>query len=229
MQTTQVMESYYNLRAQEYEKIYQIGDRQEDIKSLSQKLQESLSDRRILEVACGTGFWTQIMASSARSILALDQSLETLEIARTKKLFNKEIQFIQDDAYTLAKANDSFNAAFAGFWWSHISKNRIIEFLKNLHGKLMPGAKVLFFDNQYIEGISTPINRTDIGGNTYQLRTLADGSRHEIIKNFPTDEDLKIILGGLSKNLVIHRWKYYWMIEYEIVNSNGVILPGENV
>jgi hypothetical protein len=35
---------------------------------------------------------------------------------------------------------------------------------------------------------NTPISRRDADGNTYQRRTLDDGSVHEVLKNFPTCE-----------------------------------------
>lgn len=216
MKTLFEMESYYNQRAKEYENVYHIEDRQEDIKTLSNMLKESLERHHILEIACGTGFWTKSLSPYAKSIVAVDQSFETLEIAHSKNLESTVVQFIQDDAYDLSKINDSFNAAFAGFWWSHIPKNRYTEFLTKLHGKLQPRSKVLFFDNQYIEGNSTPISKIDSDKNSYQIRKLKDGSTHEIIKNFPTDKELNEIFLNYTKELKIHRWKYYWLLEYHI-------------
>jgi hypothetical protein len=64
---------------------------------------------------------------------------------------------------------------------------------------------------------STPIARTDSGGNTYQLRTLADGSTHEVLKNFPTREELHAQLrdaGGIK--IVIDELRYYWTASYVV-------------
>ena len=52
-------------------------------------------------------------------------------------------------------------------------------FIDTHHGRLYKGSLVLFADNQY-EGSSTPISRTDGGGNTYQMRTLK--SEYEVVK-----------------------------------------------
>ena len=46
-------------------------------------------------------------------------------------------------------------------------------------------------DNNYVIGSSTPISRTDANGNTYQARPLQDGSTHEVLKNFPSQAELK--------------------------------------
>ena len=44
--------------------------------------------------------------------------------------------------------------------------------------------RIILMDNCYVGGESTNINRTDIYGNTYQIRTLSNGSTYEIMKNF---------------------------------------------
>ena len=49
---------------------------------------------------------------------------------------------------------------------------------------------MVFFDNCYVEGSSTPLSRTDAAGNTYQSRRLDDGSTHEVLKNFPAKKAL---------------------------------------
>jgi demethylmenaquinone methyltransferase/2-methoxy-6-polyprenyl-1,4-benzoquinol methylase len=215
MKPIQEMKSYYSQRAKEYEKVYDRPERQEDLKNLGLKLQDSLYGHRVLEVACGTGYWTQVIANSAQFILASDQSLETLEIARTKDLPQNRVTFVQDDAYTLKQANGNFTAGFAGFWWSHIPKSKIREFLTVLHSKILPGSRVVFVDNEFKEGNSTPFSRTDVEGNTYQTRELSDGSSYEVIKNFPTAQDFNEALKGLAEDIVITRQNYFWILEYK--------------
>ena len=61
-------------------------------------------------------------------------------------------------------------------------------------------------------GSSTPLARRDADGNTYQLRSLDDGSTTEVLKNFPTDEEIASLLPG--KNLSIDRLTYYWCAGY---------------
>jgi hypothetical protein len=46
--------------------------------------------------------------------------------------------------------------------------------------RICPGGLIVAIDNRYVPGSRTPIARTDAQGNTYQLRRLADGSRHEV-------------------------------------------------
>jgi demethylmenaquinone methyltransferase/2-methoxy-6-polyprenyl-1,4-benzoquinol methylase len=68
-------------------------------------------------------------------------------------------------------------------------------------------------DNKYVEGSSTPISKTDEHGNTYQTRELKDGSKHEILKNFPSVHHIQAQLHDTS-SLHIKEFDYYWMAEY---------------
>ncbi len=73
----------------------------------------------------------------------------------------------------------------------------------------------MLLDNLYVEGSSTPISRQDDAGNTYQLRHLADGSSYEVLKNFPTERELRTHLGFHAKAVKYTSLQYYWYLEYE--------------
>ena len=90
------------------------------------------------------------------------------------------------------------------------------EFLAAFHAVLCPGAKVVFADNRFVAGSSTPISRTDDHGNTFQQRQLDDGSTHEILKNFPDDSLLRETLGPYSTSLEIVWFDYFWCATYEL-------------
>ncbi|HOQ75333.1 MAG TPA: methyltransferase domain-containing protein [Thermoclostridium sp.] len=91
------MKEYYSKRAQEYEKIYHRDDpvRHAELAEISRLMQELFFRLDVLEVACGTGYWTERIARSARSVTAVDISEETLRIARQKNIEGAEVRFIQ--------------------------------------------------------------------------------------------------------------------------------------
>ena len=200
------MKAYYAARAQEYEQIYAKPERQPDLRQLEGLIPQLLAGRRILEVACGTGYWTQFLASTATGILATDVNAEVLAVAAQKGLPTGQVRFQLEDAYAQAKPPETpsrpdpsghatppdsgFDAAFAGFWWSHLTRQDQQRFLAALQTRLEPDARVVLLDNRWVEGSSTPICERDADGNTYQLRHLADGSVHKVLKNFPQEADL---------------------------------------
>jgi hypothetical protein len=88
--------------------------------------------------------------------------------------------------------------------------------LDTLHGRLEPGVRVVICDNREVPGSTTPITRRDADGNTYQQRRLADGSRHEVLKNFPSRDEALAALGPRAVN---PRWiesTYYWTLVYDL-------------
>jgi ubiquinone/menaquinone biosynthesis C-methylase UbiE len=209
------MHDYYAARAPEYDRVYLKPERQADLREIRQWLPTVFRGKSILEVACGTGYWTQYLAPVAESVMALDASPETLQIARSRSATG-HVEFVIGDAYKLPAVAAGFQCAFAGFWFSHVPKSRIREFLIGLHRALIPGAKVVFLDNRFVEGSSTPISEQDDEGNTYQVRRLDDGSRHRVLKNFPSQVELTRSLEGLGADFKFHEWKYFWAIEYAV-------------
>jgi hypothetical protein len=58
------MLDYYNKRLQEYETVYTKPERQADLNALLARLQTDMSRREVLELACGTGWWTERLSAS---------------------------------------------------------------------------------------------------------------------------------------------------------------------
>ena len=210
------MQSYYAARAGEYDSVYEKPERQADLRQIEEWLPSVLSGRRVLEVACGTGYWTQFLAPAASSIIAVDSSAETLRIAK-QRVPQSTVLFKVGDAYALQNHGHLFSAAFAGFWFSHVPLERQCEFLRGLNEMLEPGAKVVLLDNRFVEGSSSAISERDAAGNTYQSRKLSDGSAHRVLKNFPTEAHLlALIEGGLGQSAVYTCWPFFWALEYRV-------------
>jgi demethylmenaquinone methyltransferase/2-methoxy-6-polyprenyl-1,4-benzoquinol methylase len=170
----------------------------------------------VLENASGPGYWTPHNAHHALRVDAYDINEETLAIARTKPVDPSRVSFAIGDAYAPPARTPRHDAAFAGFWWSHMPKQAIPRFLDGLHAALAPGAHVVCIDNRSVPGSSTPVSRTDDEGNTYQSRVLSDGSRHEVLKNFPSPSELQAALQAHAGACEVRLFDYYWWLEYTL-------------
>ena len=113
-------------------------------------------------------------------------------------------------------AKDNFTAGMAMHWWSHLRKSEIENFLDGYHRVFRPGALLVFMDNRFVGGSSTPISRTDNEGNTYQLRRLEDGTEHEVLKNFPSENEIKKVLAGFATEIRWTELPYYWFLTYRL-------------
>jgi ubiquinone/menaquinone biosynthesis C-methylase UbiE len=209
-------QSYYAARASEYDRVYLKPERQFDLRQIEQWLPSVLAAATVLEVACGTGYWTQFIAPVASAVVALDSSPETLRIAK-QRVIAINTEFHVGDAYALPRFAHSFNAAFAGFWFSHVPLERQREFLLGLNSALAPGARVVLLDNLFVAGSSSAVSERDAKGNTYQSRSLSDGSIHRVLKNFPTEAQLHgLVQAGLGESPIYRGWQYYWAFEYRV-------------
>jgi SAM-dependent methyltransferase len=207
------MQDYYAARATEYDKIYAKPERQADLRQIETWLPSVLTGRSVLEVACGTGYWTQFFAPYCPRVLAVDSALETIQVAKSRVPAEK-VEFVIGDAYNLPPQPTLLGAGFAGFWWSHIHHARVGEFLRGFHAALEPGAPVVLLDNRYVPGSSTPITGQDTEHNTYQTRLLSDGTSHRVLKNFPSEREVVAAVSPFATGLRYHEWEHYWALEY---------------
>jgi demethylmenaquinone methyltransferase/2-methoxy-6-polyprenyl-1,4-benzoquinol methylase len=215
-QPEQQLSAYYAARAGEYERIYDKPERQADLERLRHLIPNYFVGRNVLEIACGTGYWTQFIAPVARSVTATDINPETLAIAQSKDFPSARVRLEIADVYRLPPHYTDFTGAFAGFWWSHLRRTERRNFVESLHRALSPGAVVVALDNLYVQGSSTPVSHLDADGNSFQRRRLADGSEHMVLKNFPTEAELIAEISGNSTAIEYIALEYYWVLKYEV-------------
>lgn len=209
---------YYSARAPKYEEIYERPERQQDLVRLRRTLAELTSGERVLELACGTGYWTRVMAKSATEVHAVDASFESVEIARSSGALDA-VTFEVADLEELDVHRHRYSMVVAGFLWSHIPLQEIDGFLERLAARLGPGTRAVFFDNRYVEGSSSPISHRDRHGNSYQKRRLESGETFTIIKNFPTPGDLLEQVRRLGSDVRVEELEYFWLLQFTTPDS----------
>ncbi len=190
MDAVRVTSAYYAARAPEYDaSAGYLDPKVETLRiPIKARYQAVFRGRNVLEIACGTGYWTAAIAAEAASVFAIDRDPRMLALARRRLAQAPHVRIELADAYALISVPEDFNAAFAIHWWSHMPRRRIPAFLDVLCAHLCPGARVMFVDElPYDRGRR---RRIDEEGNLLEERTLFDGRRFEIVKNFPTREEL---------------------------------------
>lgn len=212
------MQAYYAARAPYYDAVYEKPERRADIAWLRSALESRFAGRSVIEVACGTGYWSQFIAPVAASLVATDATAEPLEFARLRPR-TEAARFVRADAYALPADLGKFDAAFAGLWLSHVPVASRANFFASLHRLLLPGARVVLIDNSEAQCVELPIVERDDDGNTYQHRRLRDGSVHRVLKNFPTEAELVSMIGGFGEHPRHRRLENFWLFEYAAVGS----------
>ena len=202
---------YYQQRAAEYDAVYEKPERQDDLAQLRRVLPPLVAGKRVLEIAAGTGYWTEVLAGTAASIMATDLNAETIAIAAQRQYGPADVTMRTADAYQLAAVPGEFDLVFCGFWWSHVGRADIPRFLAGLRARVGPGTGLILLDNRYVAGSNHPVTRTGPDGDTYQQRALADGREYEVLKNFPDLEDVAAALADIATELTWTEFTYYWL------------------
>ena len=91
--------AYYGLRADEYDRdLYQDPGTTDRLELVLTKLAPT---GRALELACGTGVWTESLATRVQSVTAIDGSPEMLALAR-QRLGDTPVTLVEDGFVRLA-------------------------------------------------------------------------------------------------------------------------------
>ena len=207
--------AYYKDRAQEYEKIYAKPERQDDLQRATTIVRDIFAGKQVLEIACGTGYWTERIAQRASSIFATDINEAVIDVAKSKTYQNSNISFGLADIYNFPDQNQ-YEGLFAGFIWSHILLQDLDKFLQTVNRLVVPGGTVVFMDNHFVANSNHPITNIDEQGNTFQTRKLEDGTEHLVLKNFPTAAFLNQKLDGHTNAFEVINLTYYWILIYTI-------------
>lgn len=204
---------YYSARAGIYDEIYRREDiqRQKEIEALKETIYRSFAGKHLLEVACGTGYWTAEAAKVSKTVSAIDGSEAMLEKARERLGKNDRVKFKLADAYCLKDVSGEFDAGMAFCWFSHVPRRKHREFLGQLHSRLKPGSTVLFVDNSYVKGLGGGLLPKDANGDSWKLRTLGS-SEVPILKNYFSVEELLKIFS--SYNAAVEMQPCFWKVTY---------------
>ncbi len=212
--------AYYRARATEYDQWWFRQGRYDrgpeanaqwraDAAALKQALISFGPSGRILELACGTGLWTEQLLPFAAELTALDGAPEMLEM-NAARLGPSKVRYLSADLFQW-RPIDQFDAIFFGFWLSHVPPERFAEFWALVDSCLAPGGRIFFLDSRY-EATSTAKDHTlpDPEASVL-LRRLDDGREFHIFKVFYEADNLKSRLAQLGWDFSIRQTDKYFL------------------
>lgn len=195
------MVHYYAARAGEYDDWYlrrgrySHGPEQDDawrsdLEAAAAWLTRRPFHCRVAELAAGTGWWSPALARRARLTL-YDAAPEPLAIAKARlAAAGLEAEIEVRDAW--AEPDSTVDGLFAGFWISHIDRERLSEFFELAARWLIPGG-LLAFINSRQDAESGARDHGPPKGDV-QVRRLADGSSFRVRKVFYEPAELESAL-----------------------------------
>jgi ubiquinone/menaquinone biosynthesis C-methylase UbiE len=159
----------------------------EEAKILFNALETENLRGEVLEIASGTGIWTEAVSKSASSLTALDSSREMLERCRLRLGPNPKITYLLADFYEWLPTQ-TYDAVTFSFWISHVPASKLDEIVAKISKCLRPGGKAFFVDQQ-TQAMKDEI--LDQPGGEVAWRTLEDGRRFKVFKHFYTPEEIR--------------------------------------
>lgn len=161
----------------------------------------------VLELACGSGIWTERLLTSARSVTAVDGSPEMLARARARVGPDAAVRFLEADLFSWTP-DRRYDAVFFGFWISHVPEEDFDRFWSVVADALEPGGLVFFFDDHHrpeaelVQGPASAI----------VVRRLTDGSTFRVIKVPHQPPELERRLRTLGWDIGVYGTSgpFYW-------------------
>lgn len=212
--------AYYQARASEYDEWFLRQGRYDhgaepnqqwfqEVKQIRDVLDQFQPGGKVLELACGTGLWTQQLLNHAHHITAIDAVAEVLELNRAR-LQSPKVKYLQVDIFTW-QPEEQYDVIFFGFWLSHVPSLYFERFWQMVGRGLKSDGRIFFVDSKY-ESTSTARNHHlgDAQSDTVRRR-LNDGREYQIVKIFYECEQLEKRLGQIGWGVKVNETPNYFL------------------
>ena len=193
--------AYYEARAPEYDDWYLRRGRYErgpihdaawnaELDAAGRWLDSLPISGQIVEVAAGTGWWSPLLAAKGE-LSIYDAAEAPLDRARDRLLAHGLRAHIHTrDAW--AEPDRQVDALFAGFWLSHIERDRLGEFLALARRWLREGGTFAFIDS--LPDPQSGAADHEAPAADRSVRKLHDGREFEIVKVYYSPAELEAAL-----------------------------------
>ena len=196
--------AYYRARATEYDEWWQRRGRFDRGSEMSEEWDRQVSlvaaalgtfgaTGRVLELAGGTGWWTQRLARTADRLTVVDSSPETLDLNRNR-VGRSDVDYVVADLFSW-QPQRTYDVVFFSFWLSHVPRQRFSAFWSLVQTCLAPSGRVFVVDNRDPDrGGELDDAYVMRAGPDLDLRRLHDGSRYQVVEIFYEPDELRSLL-----------------------------------
>jgi len=214
--------AYYRARAAEYDEWWLRTGRydhgaelnaawHDDAARVEQALVAHLDAARpqsALELACGTGLFTRLVAPRVGRLLALDASPEVQAVNRAR-VSRANVAYEIADLFAWQPAA-RYDFVFMSFWLSHVPDDRFDEFWTKVRAALADGGSAYVIDSGWDTTSSATNHARPERERGIAVRKLNDGREYRIVKVFHDPGDLARRLAALGlASHVVHTPRYF--------------------
>ncbi|MFI5273453.1 MAG: class I SAM-dependent methyltransferase [Ktedonobacterales bacterium] len=193
--------AYYRARAGEYDEWFLRQGRYDrgpeanarwfaEVETVARALEAFRPVGRVLELAAGTGLWTQRLARHAARVTAVDSAGEALALNRQRLGDSASVEYVEADVFAWRPAHP-FDVIFFSFWLSHVPPERFAVFWDGVRQSLAPGGRVFVIDSRYTQESTARDHALGDSRATRLTRRLNDGRSYKIVKVFYEPHELE--------------------------------------
>jgi 2-polyprenyl-3-methyl-5-hydroxy-6-metoxy-1,4-benzoquinol methylase len=166
----------------------------------------------VLELAPGTGIWTERIVRTARSVTAVDASREMVAINQAKLAARsgEKVTYVIADLFAW-QPERQYDAVVFGFWISHVPLERLDAFLRTVAAALRTGGKIFFVDGRREPTSTAADHRLPTADEQVMVRRLNDGREYHIVKNFFDPPALAARCAVAGLNMTVRETATYFM------------------
>ena len=158
---------------------------------------------RVLELACGTGIWTEELLKFSADITAVDASPEVIELNRAR-LHSPAVRYRQLDLFAW-EPDAEFDLVFIGFWLSHVPPERLDAFLDKVRRSVRAGGRLFIVDSLFDPSSTAKDHVLLDKGENWQVRKLGDGREFKVVKVFYEPAELRAKLERLGFTMDVRK------------------------
>jgi 2-polyprenyl-3-methyl-5-hydroxy-6-metoxy-1,4-benzoquinol methylase len=145
----------------------------------------------ILELACGTGNWTEVLARTVTHLTAVDASPAMIALNR-ERLTNAgladRVHYVQADLFAW-RPDRTYDAVAICFFLSHVPDDRIDPVVDTIASALRPRGRVFVADSKRAPTAAAADSPIPAPNESLSRRRLNDGREFTIYKIFRTPDE----------------------------------------
>ena len=162
----------------------------------------------VLELAPGTGIWTERLLRTVDALTAIDIAPEMVA-QNEAKVGKGRVRYLLADLFTWEPDRQYDGVCFC-FWISHVPEEQLDGFLRTVAAALKPGGKLFFIDSHPRIKPAQPsaIQLPPEPGSQVLTRKLNDGRAYRIVKNFLDPRALEARCHAAGLDVQVHETPY---------------------
>ncbi|HEV8632646.1 MAG TPA: class I SAM-dependent methyltransferase [Chloroflexota bacterium] len=211
--------AYYRARAGEYDEWFLRQGRYDQGPELNARWRAELDEvvraleafgphGAVLELAGGTGWWTERLAGTADALTVVDASPEVLAISRARLGGDPRVRYVEADLFAW-RPDRRYDVVIFTYWLSHVPPARFGSFWAMVADCLAPTGRVFFVDN--LAPSTTSSDHQPSHDGVTATRRLNDGRAFRIYKLYYQPNELAARLGRLGWAAEVRRTPSYFI------------------